>query len=137
VTEAVDEDVSVVAVGATPTGTDPETELTVGLVVDEIHEDALGYDHWNKNDEYLVFRNEGEEPLDLTGWHVENSAGDSYRFPDEHVLEPGEAVTLRTGSGTDTHQNFYWGSERAVWKNTGDVVTVTDDEGRQVIRESY
>jgi hypothetical protein len=111
--------------------------LTVGLVVDEIHEDATGYDHWNKNDEYLVFRNDGDEPLDLTDWTVENSDGHRYRFPDEYVLEPDEAMTLHSGSGDVTHRNLYWGSERAIWKNTGDVLTVTDDEGRRVIRESY
>lgn len=115
----------------------PAAELTVGLVVDEIHEDAAGYDHWNKNDEYLVFRNDGDEPLALAGWTVENSDGKSYEFPDEFVLEPNRAVTLRSGSGTDTDRDLYWGSGRAVWKNTGDVLTVRTADGRRVIRESY
>ncbi|WP_135825666.1 lamin tail domain-containing protein [Halorussus ruber] len=111
--------------------------LAVGLAVDEIHEDALGYDHWNKNDEYLVFRNEGDEPLDLTGWTVENSDGTTYEFPDEFLLDPRKPVTLHSGSGEDTEFHLYWGAERAIWKNTGDVVTVRDDEERRVIRESY
>ena len=183
VADAVDEDVSVVAVGTEPVATDteaktgteadaepeddrdadneqetdpargstavgvpdevldseprPEAKLTVGLVVDEIHEDAGGYDHWNKNDEYLVFRNDGDEPLALAGWTVENSDGKTYEFPDGFVLEPNRAVTLRTGSGTDTDRDLYWGSGRAVWKNTGDVLTVRTADGRRVIRESY
>jgi hypothetical protein len=137
VTEAVDEDVSVVAVGSRPTETGPETELTVGLVVAEIHEDALGFDRWNKNDEYLVFRNDGEESLDLSEWTVRNSAGDSYRFPDEYLLDPDESVTLHTGSGDVTHQHLYWGAERPRWKNSGDTVTVADADGQTVLRESY
>ncbi|MFC7080176.1 lamin tail domain-containing protein [Halorussus caseinilyticus] len=83
--------------------------LTAGLVVDEIHEDALGYDHWNKNDEYLVFRYEGDEPLDLTGWTVENADGKTYEFPDEFALDPNRSVTLHSGSGEDTDEHLYWG----------------------------
>ncbi|WP_435178978.1 lamin tail domain-containing protein [Halorussus sp. AFM4] len=112
-------------------------ELTAGLVVDEIHEDARGYDDWNRNDEYLVFRNDGEEPLDLTGWRVENADGRTYEFPEEFVLEPGRSVTVHTGSGEDTDEDLYWGSDRAVWKNTGDTLTVRDAEDRRVIRVSY
>ncbi|WP_137287059.1 lamin tail domain-containing protein [Halorussus salinisoli] len=111
--------------------------LTAGLVVDEIHEDARGYDHWNKNDEYLAFRYEGDEPLDLTGWTVENADGTTYEFPAGFLLEPNRPVTLHTGSGEDTDRHLYWGSPRAVWKNTGDVVTVRNDEDRRVIRVSY
>ncbi|MFC4552236.1 MULTISPECIES: lamin tail domain-containing protein [Halorussus] len=122
-------------------GADAEAErrpaLTAGLVVDEIHEDAGGYDHWNKNDEYLVLRNDGEEPLDLAGWTVENDDGKTYEFREEFGLDPGRTVTLHSGSGEDTDTDRYWGSERAVWKNTGDVLTVRDADGRQVIRVSY
>ncbi|MBX0297994.1 lamin tail domain-containing protein [Haloarcula nitratireducens] len=137
VTDAVDADVSVVAAGTAPTGTAPETDLTVGLVVDEIHEDARGYDHWNKNDEYLVFRNEGEEILDLTGWTVQSEDGHTYQFPEEFHLGSRKAVTLYTGSGDDSDDRLYWGAKRAVWKNTGDKVTVSDDEERAIIREAY
>ena len=170
VADVPEADVSVVAVGATATpsdrqtdpehpdrpemesasemnlessseGTDAETErrpaLTVGLVVDEIREDARGYDHWNENDEYVVFRNDGEQSLDLAGWTVENSDGKTYEFREEFVLDPERAVTLHSGSGEDTDTDRYWGSERAVWKNTGDVLTVRDADGRQVIRVSY
>ncbi|WP_276300625.1 lamin tail domain-containing protein [Halorussus lipolyticus] len=161
VAEVPDADVSVVAVGSEPIpdagaadesaseSTDdsddesaseepqPTPRLTVGLAVDEIHEDARGYDHWNKNDEYLVFRNEADEPLDLTGWTVANSDETTYEFPEKFVLDPRKAVTLHSGSGEDTDRDLYWGSERAIWKNTGDVLTVRDDEDRRAIRESY
>ena len=122
-----------------PDEADPDRrpELTAGLVVDEIHEDARGYDHWNENDEYLVFRNDGEEPLDLTGWRVENSDGKTYEFPDEFVLDPRRAVTVHSGSGEDTDEDLYWNSNRAVWKNTGDTLTVRDETDRRVIRVSY
>ncbi|WP_135854623.1 lamin tail domain-containing protein [Halorussus salinus] len=111
--------------------------LTAGLVVDEIHENARGYDHWNKNDEYVVLRNEADDPLDLTGWTVENSDGTTYEFPDEFLLDPNRSVTIHSGSGEDADDHLFWGSSRAVWKNTGDVVTVRDETDRRVIRVSY
>ncbi|WP_166035629.1 lamin tail domain-containing protein [Halorussus pelagicus] len=111
--------------------------LTAGLVVDEIHENARGYDHWNKNGEYVVLRNESDDPLDLTGWTVENSDGTTYEFPEEFVLAPNRSVTIHSGSGEDADDNLYWGSARALWKNTGDVVTVRDETDRRVIRVSY
>lgn len=117
--------------------TEAERGLAVGLVVDEIHEDAFGYDHWNRNDEYLVFRNDGPEPLELAGWTVQNEDGHTYEFHEDFVLEPNRAVTLHSGEGKDTDENVYWNSGRAIWKNTGDVLTVRDGEDRQVIHESY
>lgn len=153
VAEVVEEEVSIVAVGTVPMEEvvpeatselaademrmEAERGLAVGLVVDEIHEDAFGYDHWNRNDEYLVFRNDGDEPLDLGGWTVRNEDDHAYEFHEGFVLEPKRAVTLHTGEGKDTDENVYWNSTRAIWKNTGDVLTVEDDEGRQVIHESY
>ncbi|UPW00126.1 lamin tail domain-containing protein [Halorussus gelatinilyticus] len=114
-----------------------EPRLTAALVVDEIHENARGYDHWDKNGEYVVLRNEGDEPLDLTGWSVANSDEETYEFPDEFVLDPKRSVTIHSGSGEDTDRHLYWGSPLALWKNTGDVLTVRDDTDRRVIRVSY
>jgi len=111
--------------------------LTAGLVVDEIHENARGYDHWNRNGEYVVLQNESDDPLDLTGWTVENSDEETYEFPDEFLLDPNRSVTIHSGSGEDTDDHLYWGSPRALWKNTGDVVTVRDETDRRVIRVSY
>jgi hypothetical protein len=111
--------------------------LTAGLVVDEIHENARGYDHWNRNDEYVVLRNRSDDPLDLTGWTVENSDGTTYEFPDGFLLDANRSVTIHSGSGEDAADHLYWGSPRALWKNTGDVLTVRDETDRRVIRVSY
>ncbi len=101
------------------------------LVLDEIHETASDPD-----DEYLVFRNEAEEPLDLSGWIVENDAGRSYAFPDGTVLDPGESVVLYSGRGADD-DHLSWGAGEEVWDETGDVVTVRTADGREVVREPY
>ncbi|WP_206425027.1 lamin tail domain-containing protein [Halosimplex salinum] len=134
----------------TPTATDcgPETPTDGGtdtatatdadaLVVDEINADAEGDDRENLNDEYVVFRNAGDDALDLGGWTVEDEAAHTYTFPDGFTLDRNATVTLRTGSGTDTDTDLYWGSGSPIWNNGGDTIIVTTDEGEAVLREEY
>lgn len=107
------------------------------LVIADIQADAPGNDHENRNEEYIVFRNDGAEPLDLTGWRVEDEADHTYRFPTGFTLQPGAAVTLYTGSGSDTASELYWGSGSATWNNSGDTIFVSDDSGTSVIERPY
>jgi len=107
------------------------------LAISEIHADAAGDDRENLTDEYVVFTNTGEEPLDLSGWTVNDEAGHTYTVPDGTTLAPGETLTLYTGSGTDTESALYWGSGRPIWNNDGDTVTVTTAAGEVLGGESY
>lgn len=107
------------------------------LVIDEIHENAAGVDFANLNDEYVVLANDGDRTLDLSGWTVHDGDDHEYRFADGFTLEPGERVTLRSGSGTDTGSELYWDAGEPVWRNLGDTVTVRDADGGVVARESY
>jgi competence protein ComEC len=123
--------------GSSPTATETPDAPSVRLSLVRVRADADGNDHENLDDEYVVFENAGESTLDLSGWTVRDAAGHSYGFPDGFALDPGDRVTLYTGSGTDTDDSLYWGSERAVWNNGGDTVTVEDDEGTVVLQETY
>lgn len=105
--------------------------------VDDIHADALGFDDWNLNDEYIVFKNDGAEPLEMGGWYVENEAGNSYSFPEGFILGPDETVTLHSGDGADTDSDLYWGAEEAIWDNDEDTITVFDSSGGTVVAKSY
>ncbi|MFC5972924.1 lamin tail domain-containing protein [Halomarina salina] len=102
----------------------------------EVHADAEGHDGDNLDDEYVVFENAGEGALDLSGWTVRDEAGHEYTFGDV-TLEPGERVTLHTGSGSDTESDLYWGSDGPLWNNDGDTVTVETANGVRVLSESY
>ncbi|WP_336329495.1 lamin tail domain-containing protein [Haloarcula sp. CGMCC 1.2071] len=124
----------------TPVATDggTSTENTSGdLVIDRVRADAAGDDRDNLNDEYVVFRNAGAEPLEMGGWMVADEADHTYTVPDGFTLEPGDTVTLHTGSGTDTDTDLYWGSGRPIWNNGGDTVTVTDADNETVLERSY
>ena len=123
-----------------PTGTTVATDGGTAdgeLIVDEINADAAGDDRENLGDEYVVFANDGDDPLDLTGWTVEDEAGASYAFPDGFRLDAGERVTLHTGSGTDTERDLYWGSGSPIWNNGGDTVIVRNSQGDVVREVSY
>lgn len=113
------------------TATEPPIEVA------EINHDAAGNDNENLNDEYVVLRNTGPEPLDVSGWTVADDGGHTYTFSDGAVVDPDAEVTLRTGSGTDTATTYYWGESGAVWNNGGDVVTVRNATGSTVARVSY
>ena len=89
------------------------------------------------NDEYVVFENQGDADLDMTGYVCEDEAGHSYTFPDGFTLDAGAQVTLHTGSGTDTDTDLYWGSGTYVWNDGGDTVHVYDEAGSLVVEYTY
>ena len=123
---------------ATVTDGGTPTENTSGdLIIDRVRADASGDDRDNLNDEYVVFRNAGAEPLEMGGWTVSDEADHSYTVPDGFTLDPNETVTLHTGSGTDTDTDLYWGSGRPIWNNGGDTVTVTDADNETVLKRGY
>lgn len=121
----------------TQTATPVETTESTALSVAEIHADAEGDDNENLNDEFAVFENTGDDPLEMGGWTVSDAAGHSYPFPSGFSLDPGAQVTLYTGSGSDTSTELYWGANRAVWNNGGDVITVRTEGGTIVLEEDY
>lgn len=130
--------------GAGPVVTDPPaTTVTDGgtpigeLAIETVHADAEGADGENLNDEYIVFTNTGEEPLELSGYTIRDAAGRTYTVPDGVTLNPGATLTLHTGSGTDTDTDLYWGSGSPIWNNGGDTITVTAPDGTVVLEEAY
>ncbi len=121
--------------GSSDTETAPNSNGTLAIAT--INADAADDDRENLNDEYVVFENTGTETLDLSGWTVEDEAGKRYVVPDGATLAPGETLTLRTGSGTDTEGELYWGAGSPVWNNDGDTVIVANATGDRVLEESY
>ncbi|WP_123624567.1 lamin tail domain-containing protein [Halorubrum sp. CSM-61] len=113
------------------------TEPSAAVEVAAINADAEGDDRENLNDEYVVFENAGDEPIDLSGWTVEDEAARSYEFPEGFTLGAGATVTLRTGSGADTDAELYWGSGSPVWNNDGDTVILSTPDGERVLEVSY
>lgn len=124
-----------------PTTTTTESSDSDGsasdLVVAAVHADAEGNDHENLNEEYITFRNTGDETLAMGGWTVSDPADHTYTIPSGFSLAPGETVTIYTGSGADSATDLYWGSDAAVWNNGGDTIIVTTDSGQTVLEYEY
>ena len=112
---------------------DPGSALSLA----EAHPDAAGDERSNLNDEYVVLRNDGQRTLDLSGWTVADEAGHEYAFPDGTALEPGETLTLHTGTGENDPPDYYWDADAPVWNNDGDTVFVRTAEGTLVLEERY
>jgi competence protein ComEC len=121
---------------ATDGGQEP-SRAADALAVAEVHADARGDEYENLNDEYIVFRNAGDQSIELSGWTVSDEADHRYTFPAGTTLPPGETLTLRTGRGTDGGGDYYWNSEQPIWNNAGDTVFVRTDEGTLVLEVEY
>ena len=107
-----------------------------GLGVAQVHSDVAGTES-DLNQEYVIFENTGEEPMELGGSTVSDREGNSYTFPDGLVLEPGQTVTLHSGSGSDTNEHLYWGADARIWDEESDEVRVYDPDNRLVLQETY
>jgi hypothetical protein len=88
------------------------------------------------NDGYIVFRNTGVSPLDLTGWSISDEMNQSYLVP-QFALAAGKTFTLYTGSGKNTAEALYWGLRKTVWNKSGDTVIVRDASGFLVLAHTY
>lgn len=119
------------------TSTSTATDGGTALEIVTIHADAAGDESENLNDEYVVFENTGSSSVDLSGWELADAADHTYTFPEGTVLDPGDRITIYTGSGTDTETELYWGQSAPVWNNAGDTVILRDDSGNLVIEETY
>lgn len=97
---------------------------------------APGPEYDNLDDEYVEFENAGNAPLDLDGRVVWEGDDSEYEFQDV-TLGPGETIRLRTGIGSDTSSDLYWGLESPVWNNDGDTLEVRDETGAVVIDHQY
>jgi len=107
------------------------------LALANVHADAEGRDGDNLNDEYIILSNTGDSTLDLSGWTIADSAGHTYQVPAGVTLESEETLTIRTGSGSDTDSELYWGASSPIWNNDGDTVIVTTDDGDTILEETY
>jgi hypothetical protein len=112
----------------TPTYTPPDDVRIVTIMYDPPGDDVEG--------EYVEIRRHGAWPAELAGWTLSNSAHDVFTFP-TFTLAPGATVRVWTKSGTDTSTDLYWGSEAALWDNTGDTAYLRDAGGNLESTYSY
>ncbi len=81
------------------------------------------------DEEIVTIRNDGPEPIDLTGFVLrDESTTHRYHF-DGVSLDPGGEVTVASGCDP-TRGRLAWCASTPVWNNQGDTVILLDRAGR-------
>lgn len=85
------------------------------------HWNAQGNDNANPNGEYVIVRNTGLEPVDISGWLLRDSSLTSwFNFPDGSILAPEDYRVVHTGLGVPGQPNprdLYMDSPTALLAN--------------------
>ncbi len=94
----------------------------------EVFYDAPGNDNENKNGEYVVLENTGDNILNTLDWTIKDSGTNIYVFGPRKFY-PGSKITLFSGKGADSKDVLYWDSRRPVWNNDFDTLYLRDSDG--------
>jgi hypothetical protein len=81
------------------------------------------------NDEWVRLTNRRTSAINLKGWMLRDKAKHIYTFKTTFKLQPGKHVYIRTGKGTDSTKNRYWGRSWYVWNNSGDKAYLRNASG--------
>lgn len=110
---------------------------TATITIAAVEYDPPGRDRDNPAAEYVVIRNDGTNPVDLTDWTLrDESSLHRYRFPIV-TLAAGAELRIRSGCGDDDEADRYWCAGDAVWSNGGDTVLLLDPYGNVAARRLY
>jgi hypothetical protein len=107
--------------------------------ITKIYYDSPGTDTGSNsslNAEWIRLKNTGRRAKSLRGWKIRDASGHVYRFG-RFRLRPGRAVTVHTGSGSNTAAHRYWRQDWYVWNNDEDRATLKNGSGSVVARCSY
>lgn len=85
--------------------------------------------------EEVVLVNDGDGPMDLSGWVLVSVAGNQrFTFPAGTVLEPGARLVVRSGPSASPGPGVLIWTSANVWNNQGDPAELRDASGRLVAR---
>ena len=104
------------------------------LKITMVYADAKGDDRKNPNGEYIRICNVSSQPVELTGFAIQDEKKHLYVFP-TGSLQPGYTALLSSGPGPTTvrqgQYRFHWDTG-PVWNNTGDTAFLFDPDGKQI-----
>lgn len=91
----------------------------------------------NEPDEWVEFRNDSGQPLQLEGWKLSDEADHVFWFH-EFVMQPGQVCRVYTNQDHTEWCGFTYRSTQAIWNNSGgDCATITDSAQTVVARRCY
>jgi hypothetical protein len=123
------------------------------LELEAVHPVTSGSGSTDLRDEFVRFRNAGDDPLAMGRWSVHEARTESnqlvpgphaFTFPDRYTLPAGETVSLHTGSesgasdasGPADHR-LYRNATESLWDVRAGRLVVADADGNPVLGARY
>lgn len=73
--------------------------------------------------------NSGNTTRSLTGYTLQNRAGETYAFPAGLVIHDGQSIRVHTGQGVNGAAVLFWGRNRGVWDNLMECIQLVSPTG--------
>jgi hypothetical protein len=84
------------------------------------------------DNEWISLINSGGKPVNLSRYTIRDASNHVYTFGNVTIAAKGGRIWLRTGKGTNSGRNVYWGSGNYIWNNTGDKATLRNASGKNL-----
>lgn len=86
-------------------------------------------------DEYVEIKNDGQSPVDLSGWAIrdQNDTNQAFTFPQDTQLKAGATLQVYTKPGN----TYSFNSKRPIWNDKGDALELLDADGKVVSTYAY
>ena len=107
-----------------------------GVLQMSVNYDANGSDTANPNGEWVALFNSGASAVSLDGFQLQ-SGGQTYDFGAGDVIASGENLRVFIGQGTDAGLTRYWGNSSAILTNSGDEVTLVDENSVTLLHQEW
>jgi micrococcal nuclease len=92
-----------------------QPEAQIRLIVNW---DAPGNDAQNLNGEFIILRNVGSTPVDISGWLLRDSSLESwFTFPGGQVIAPNDYRVIHVGAGVNESRSLYMNAARPLFIN--------------------
>jgi hypothetical protein len=118
-----------------PPASSADQQRNQDVQITDVHYD--GAKGRNEPDEYVVMTNQGQKPVDITDWVLQDESERNVFKWEGYVMQPGEAIRVYTNEVHPESGGFSFGSGVGVWSNSGDVATLLDTDKELVSRYAY
>lgn len=116
-----------------PTNTPTPTTAPANIKITYILYDPPGDDLAG---EYVRIQNLGGAAQNMTGWRLSDDDNHDFIFP-SFTLAGGAQVQVWSKAGGNNASNLYWGSNQAIWTNTGDVARLYNASNALISQCAY